>query len=75
MQDRGSGWEEVYDKGISTLVREVLTIIEGTISVESQRKALRQIIRRTIYGVTDGMKENMVDLGLQRKKEIYKYPR
>ena len=75
MQDRGSGWEEVYDKGISTLVREVLTIIEGTISVESQRQALRQLIRRTIYGVTDGMKENMVDSGLQRKKEIYKYPK
>ena len=75
MQDSSSGWEEVYDKGISTLVREVLTIIEGTISVESQRKALRQIIRRTIYGVTDGMKENMVISGLQRKKEIYKYPR
>jgi hypothetical protein len=75
MQDPGSGWEEVYDKGISTLVREVLTIIEGTIPEQRQRQALRQIIRRTIYGVTDGMKENMVISGLQRKKEIYKYPR
>ena len=75
MQDRAGGWEEVYDKGISTLVREVLTIIEGTISVESQRQALRQIIRRTVYSVTDGMKETMVSSGLQRKKEVYKYPR
>ena len=75
MQDSGSGWEEIYDKGISTLVREVLTVIEGTISVESQRKALRQILRRTIYGVTDGVKDGMVDSGLQRKTESYRYPR
>ena len=75
MQDSGSGWEEIYDKGISTLVREVLTVIEGTIPSQSQRQALRQIIRRTIYSVTDGMKESMVDSGLQKKKESYRYPR
>ena len=75
MQDPGSGWEEIYDKGISTLVREVLTVIEGTIPAQSQRQALRQIIRRTIYSVTDGMKESMVDSGLQKKKESYRYPR
>ena len=75
MQDTGSGWEEIYDKGISTLVREVLTVIEGTIPAQSQRQALRQIIRRTIYSVTDGVKEGMVDSGLQKKKESYRYPR
>ena len=75
MQNTAGGWEDVYDKGISTLVREVLTVIEGTISDQSQRQALRQIIRRTIYGVTDGIKENMVDSGLQKKKESYRYPR
>ena len=75
MQDTGSGWEEIYDKGISTLVREVLTVIEGTIPAQSQRQALRQIIRRTIYSVTDGMKESMVDSGLQKKRESYRYPR
>ena len=75
MQDSDSGWEEIYDKGISTLVREVLTVIEGTIPSQSQRQALRQIIRRTIYSVTDGMKESMVDSGLQKKKESYRYPR
>ena len=75
MQDTGSGWEEIYDKGISTLVREVLTVIEGTIPAQSQRQALRQIIRRTIYGVTDNMKNDLVDSGLEKKKESYRYPR
>ena len=75
MQDPAKGWEEVFDKGISTLVREVLTIVEGTIPVQSQRDALRQIIRRTIYGVTDSMKDGMVDSGLQKKRESYRYPR
>ena len=75
MQDGGSGWEESYDKGISTLVREVLTVIEGTIPDPSQRKALRQIIRRTIYGITDTLKDDMVNSGLQRRKESYRYPR
>ena len=75
MQKSAGGWEDIYDKGISTLVREVLTVIEGTIPDQSQRQALRQIIRRTIYGVTDGMKEDLVDSGLQKKKESYRYPR
>ena len=75
MQDTGSGWEEIYDKGISTLVREVLTVIEGTIPDERERRALRQIIRRTIYGVTDNMKNDLVDSGLEKKKESYRYPR
>jgi secreted trypsin-like serine protease len=75
MQNTAGGWEDVYDKGISTLVREVLTVIEGTISDQSQRQALRQIIRRTIYGVTDNMKNDLVDSGLEKKKESYRYPR
>jgi len=70
-----SDWEELYDKGISTLVREVLTVIEGTIAEEGQRRALRQIIRRTIYNVTDKVKDDMVDSGLQKKTESYRYPR
>ena len=75
MQNTAGGWEDVYDKGISTLVREVLTGIEGTIPDQSQRRALRQIIRRTIYGVTDNMKNDLVDSGLEKKKESYRYPR
>lgn len=75
MQNTAREWEDVYDKGISTLVREVLTVIEGTIPDQSQRQALRQIIRRTIYGVTDNMKNDLVDSGLEKKKESYRYPR
>jgi len=70
-----SDWEDSYDKGISTLVREVLTVIEGTISEEGQRRALRQIIRRTIYNITDKIKDDMVASGLQKKSESYRYPR
>jgi len=70
-----SDWEDSYDKGISTLVREVLTVIEGTISEEGQRRALRQIIRRTIYNITDRIKDDMVESGLQKKSESYRYPR
>jgi len=68
-------WEEIYNKGISTLVREVLTIIEGTTPDQSQRQALRQILRRTIYTVTDRLKDDLVEAGLQRKAESYQYPR
>ena len=50
-------------------------MIEGTIPDQSQRRALRQIIRRTIYGVTDNMKNDLVDSGLEKKKESYRYPR
>ena len=70
-----SDWEDSYDKGISTLVREVLTVIEGTISEEGQRRALRQIIRRTIYNITDRIKDDMVASGLQKKSESYRSPR
>ena len=70
------GWEERYNKGISTLVREILTIIESMTSDASQRQALRQIIRRTIYNVTDNLKDDLVaTTGLEKKQESYRYPR
>ena len=70
------GWEERYNKGVSTLVREILTIIESTTPDANQRKALRQIIRRTIYNVTDNLKDDLVaTTGLEKRVESYRYPR
>ena len=46
-------WEVVYDKTVGTLVRECLTILEGLVADEGQRKALRLLLRRAIYSSTD----------------------
>jgi hypothetical protein len=71
-----NGWEERYNKGVSTLVREILTIIESMTADVSQRQALRQIIRRTIYSVTDNLKDDLVaTTGLEKQQENYRYPR
>ena len=53
----GSGaWEERYDKAVSSLVRETLTISEGFFLESPQRAALRRLMRKSIYGIMDDLK-------------------
>ena len=52
-------WESRYDKAVSSLVRETLTISEGFFLESSQRAALRRLLRKSIYGIMDGLKENL----------------
>ena len=54
-------WSEQYDKAISAIVRETLTILEGFYLEPSQRFALRRLIRKSIYGITDNLKKELVD--------------
>ena len=69
------GWEELYDKSVGTLVRECLTILEGLIAEEGQRKAMRLLLRRAIYNSTDKLKEDLVKAGLEKKQEKFDFPR
>ena len=63
----GSGeWEEKYDKAVSSLVRETLTISEGFFLESPQRAALRRIMRKSIYGIMDDLK-----IELQKELEVH----
>ena len=50
-----------YDKAVSAIVRETLTIVEGFYVEQSQRFALRRLIRKSIYGITDNLKKDLVE--------------
>jgi len=52
-------WEPRYDKAVSSLVRETLTISEGFFLESPQRAALRRLMRKSIYGIMDDLKENL----------------
>jgi len=69
------GWEEVYDKSVGTLVRECLTILEGLISNEQQRQAIRLLLRKAIYTSTDKLKEDLVRMGLEKRQEEFNFPK
>ncbi len=63
----GSGeWEEKYDKAVSSLVRETLTISEGFFLESPQRAALRRLMRKSIYGIMDDLK-----IELQKELEVH----
>ena len=56
-----NSWDAKYDKAVSAIVRETLTIVEGFYVEQSQRFALRRLIRKSIYGITDNLKKELVD--------------
>ena len=63
MDDENSNslWTEHYDKAISAIVRETLTILEGFYLESSQRFAIRRLLRKSIYGITDRLKQDLVE--------------
>ena len=73
-QKAPADWEEVYDKSVGTLVRECLTILEGLISDEQQRQAIRLLLRRAIYTSTDKLKDDLSKMGLEKKQEKFDFP-
>ena len=56
-----NSWDAKYDKAVSAIVRETLTIVEGFYVESGQRNALRRLIRKSIYGITDNLKKELVD--------------
>ena len=60
-ENSNSVWTEQYDKAISAIVRETLTIVEGFYVDTGQRNVLRRLIRKSIYGITDNLKRDLVD--------------
>ena len=74
-QKAQADWEEVYDKSVGTLGRECLTILEGLISDEPQRQAIRLLLRRAIYSSTDRLKDDLSRMGLEKKQEKFDFPR
>tara|TARA_Y100000296_G_C4945456_1_gene143587 strand:+ start:295 stop:504 length:210 start_codon:yes stop_codon:yes gene_type:complete len=59
--DADNTWDAKYDKAVSAIVRETLTIVEGFYVESGQRNALRRLIRKSIYGITDNLKKELVD--------------
>ena len=59
--DDENTWDAKYDKAVSAIVRETLTIVEGFYIDAGQRNALRRLIRKSIYGITDNLKRDLVD--------------
>ena len=59
--DDENTWDAKYDKAVSAIVRETLTIVEGVYVDAGQRNALRRLIRKSIYGITDNLKRDLVD--------------
>ena len=56
--DSAENWDSKYDKAVSAIVRETLTIVEGFYVDAGQRNALRRLIRKSIYGITDNLKKD-----------------
>ena len=59
--DDENTWDAKYDKAVSAIVRETLTIVEGFYVDAGQRNALRRLIRKSIYGITDNLKRDLMD--------------
>ena len=60
-ENSNSVWTEHYDKAISAIVRGTLTILEGFYLESSQRFAIRRLLRKSIYGITDRLKQDLVE--------------
>tara|TARA_B100000749_G_C18223319_1_gene381139 strand:- start:133 stop:351 length:219 start_codon:yes stop_codon:yes gene_type:complete len=60
-ENSNSAWTEQYDKAVSAIVRETLTILEGFYLESSQRFAIRRLLRKSIYGITDRLKQDLVE--------------
>ena len=52
-------WVEKYERAVSSVVRDTLTILEGFYLESAQRNALRRLIRKSIYSITDKLKEDI----------------
>ena len=59
--DSAENWDSKYDKAVSAIVRETLTIVEGFYVDAGQRNALRRLIRKSIYNITDNLNKELVD--------------
>ena len=59
--DSTENWDSKYDKAVSAIIRETLTIVEGFYVDAGQRNALRRLIRKSIYGITDNLKKELMD--------------
>lgn len=78
------GWEDSYDKSVAAIIRETLTIIESVIPITAQQKAIRRLVRKSIYGITDGLKITLINefgrsdgskpIGVAPKKE-FQFPK
>ena len=60
-ENSNSAWAEQYDKAVSAIVRETLTILEGFYLESGQRFAIRRLLRKSIYGITDRLKQDLVE--------------
>jgi len=75
-----TGWEDIYDKAVAGIIREILTIVESVIPITAQQKAIRRLVRKSIYSITDDLKMDLIGefgrsdgskpIGIAPKKEF-----
>jgi len=56
-----NGWEDSYDKSVAAIIRETLTIVESVIPIVAQQKAIRRLVRKSIYGITDDLRITLIN--------------
>lgn len=54
-------WNDRFDKAISNLVRDNLTIVEGSFPNPVQRDAVKHLIKRAIYNSMDSLREDLIN--------------
>lgn len=61
-------WHSRLDRAISSLVRDTLTVVEGSFSDAVQRDAAKQLIKRAIYNSMDALRDDFIrDFGCPPK--------
>jgi len=56
-----TGWQDSYDRSVAAIVRETLTIVESVIPIPAQQRAIRRLIRKSIYGITDNLRMTLIN--------------
>ena len=79
-----TGWEDRDDKSVAGIIRETLNIVESVIPIVAQQKAIRRLVRKSIYGITDELKITLINefgrqdgskpIGIAPKKE-FQFPK
>ena len=53
-------WNDRMDRTVSSLLRDILTVVDGAFSEETQRDAVKHQMKRAIYNSMDGLRDTLV---------------
>ena len=65
-----AGWHVRYDRAISSMIRDTLTIVEGCFSDTIQRDAIKHLMKKAIYHNMDALRNDFIEnFGLPTKEQ------